>query len=70
MKNTKDKGEKIKSAKIGDRIWLRIPHNGVVEHVFKDGSVRVKIDEITKGTIMERLSLDEISIISPNQSRD
>lgn len=55
MKNKKD--TKIK---IGDRVWLTIPHNGKVEFIYKDGSLRIELDEILPKTLMSRFSKNEV----------
>lgn len=54
---------KKKIPKVGDRIWLKIPHNGFIAHIFKDGSIRARLDEISDGTIIERISADEFEVI-------
>ena len=60
------------AVKVGDRVWLRIPHNGKVEKIYKDGSVRVELDEIPSGTIMERFDSqnpEEMEVI-PRSKRE
>jgi len=59
----KKKTTKVNKIKIGDRVWLRIPHNGKVDFVFKNGSVRVELDEITRKTMVERFGPSEIEVI-------
>lgn len=56
--------EKKKKVEIGDRVWLRIPHNGTVSKVFGNG-VAVDLDSIEEGTTMERFGFDEIEVIDP-----
>ena len=58
---------KAKKVKVGDRVWLRIPHNGKVDFVYKDGSVRVELDEITSKTTMGRFDPNEIKIINEDE---
>lgn len=50
-------------AKIGDRVWLKIPHNGTIEHIFKNGDIRVALDEIPAETLMERFGKNEFEIV-------
>lgn len=50
------------SVKVGDRVWLRMPHNGTVSKVFGNG-VAVDLDPIEEGSTMERFGFDEIQIL-------
>ena len=50
------KKEKNKKAKVGDRVWLKIPHNGKVEFVYKNGDVRIELDPIGEKTVMSRFA--------------
>ena len=43
---------RVKKLKIGDRVFLRIPHNGRVDCIYRDGSIQVELDEITPQTLM------------------
>ena len=55
--------KKQKKAKIGDRVWLQIPHNGNVEFVYKNGDVRIELDPISEKTIMSRFAPSEFEIL-------
>mgnify|MGYP001566576305 CR=1 FL=1 len=58
------KEKKSKKAKVGDRVWLQIPHNGKVEFVYKNGDVRIELDPIGEKTVMSRFGPSEFSIIT------
>ena len=60
----KKETRKIKKAKIGDRVWLRIPHNGKVEFVYKNGDVRIELDPIGEKTVMSRFAASEFTILT------
>ena len=45
-------------AKVGDRVWLKIPANGTIKKIGKYG-YSVELDEILKGTTMEYFAADE-----------
>ena len=49
--------------KEGDRVWLRIPHNGTIEHIYGNGDIRVVLDEIPAETSMERFGKEEFSVL-------
>ena len=64
IKEMRKKTQKEKKVKVGDRVWLQIPHNGTVDFVYRDGSVRVELDEIVGQTIMGKFGPEEIEIIN------
>ena len=55
---------KPKKAKIGDRVWLQIPHNGKIEFIYKNGDVRIELDPIGEKTIMSRFAPSEFGILT------
>lgn len=54
--------------KIGDRVWLQIPHNGRVDFIYRNGDMRIELDEISPGTTMERFSPKEVERVHKRRS--
>lgn len=59
-----------KKPKVGDRVWLKIPHNGTIDRIYADGAVSVLLDSIGERTSMGRFMFgknevqeDEIRVI-------
>lgn len=59
----KQKIQKERLPKVGDRIWLRVPHNGKIDFVYKNGDIRVELDPIEAGTIMGRFSREDFELV-------
>ena len=55
---------KPKKAKVGDRVWVQIPHNGKIEFVYKNRDVRIELDPISEKTVMGRFAPFEFSVIT------
>lgn len=55
---------KIYKPKIGDRVWLRVPTNGIICKVSKKYGYTIKIDGIKKGTTMSYFDIHEIDVIA------
>ena len=60
MKKKTNKKEVMAKLRVGDRVWLRIPHTGKIAFIFKNGDLRIELNAILPQTSMERFSEKEV----------